>query len=352
MNDAQGEAYPSPPSLASLVPVSARVQPSSLPTPSGRAPVLVADDDRMTRVHLADRLTEWGYGPTTVATGPEALAMLMRRDAPSLAILDWEMPGLTGIQICRALRGSPCQRYTYILIATGGDRAQQAASALNAGADDFVRKPFEEPELRARLRAGARIIDLHTRCLDARAELERRALQDALTGVANRFALNQALEREMARSARTGSPLSVVLFDIDHFKRVNDTFGHLVGDDVIRGVATRSSSQIRRYDTLGRYGGEEFLLIAPECGAEQAASLAERMRRAICGRLFVSGISSIAVTASFGVASTDQRYRDVRALLEAADEALYMAKRAGRNGTQLAPGAHRKLPKRRRGGKT
>jgi two-component system cell cycle response regulator len=304
--------------------------------PTTPMPVLVADDDRLTRSLLVERLTAWGYAPVPVTNGGEALGALARRNGPPLAILDWEMPSMTGVQVCRAMQAKAAERYTYILMITGGNHPQELVNALDAGAADFVRKPINEAELRARLRAGARIIELHSRFMQAQAELEQRALQDPLTGLANRFAINQAMERELARSTRKGTPLSVVLFDIDNFKRINDGYGHAVGDDVLTGTAVRCRGEVRAYDVLGRHGGEEFLLVAPDCGIRAAVTLAERMRNALCSSRIHSGSLKIPITASFGAASTEQGHETVQRLLVAADEALYRAKRAGRNRTEAA----------------
>jgi two-component system, cell cycle response regulator len=309
--------------------------------PSVGRPILIADDDRVTRTHLAARLAGWGYAPQVVASGAEALAALAAPGGPSVAILDWEMPGLTGLQVCRALRGLPCYRYVYILMLTGHTEPRHVVEALDAGADDFIRKPFEQVELRSRVRAGMRLVELHARCLEVQQELERQALRDPLTGMANRYALRQSLDQELARHHRKGTPLSVIIFDIDNFKRTNDTFGHLVGDEVIQGVAAKGLESVRPYDTLGRYGGEEFLLIAPECSLDNAVNLAERIRLAIASSRLGAPRARVATTASFGVASTDQGHRDAASLVGAADAALYVAKRQGRNRThaEAAPGA-------------
>jgi diguanylate cyclase (GGDEF)-like protein len=188
-----------------------------------------------------------------------------------LAILDWMMPGLDGVEVCRKVRQAGGAPYVYLIMLTGRAERRDVVQGMGAGADDYLSKPFDEQELRVRLRAGRRIVDLQE-------ALRTLATRDALTGTWNRRAILEILRRELARGAREGTPVGVVLADLDHFKRVNDTLGHLTGDAVLSEAARRIGAALRPYDALGRYGGEEFLIVLPGCDPEGASQVAERVR--------------------------------------------------------------------------
>ncbi|MBM4363842.1 MAG: diguanylate cyclase, partial [Deltaproteobacteria bacterium] len=252
-------------------------------------------------------------------------------DAPRLALIDWEMPGMSGVEVCRLLRARPSAPYVYLLLCTGRDTQRHLIDGLSAGADDYVRKPFDPQELEVRLRAGRRVVILQRELLAAQAELERRALTDSLTRAKNRGAIMDMLGRELARSRRTGRPLSIVLTDVDHFKRVNDTHGHPAGDAVLTELVRRLRREVRSHDDVGRYGGEEFLVVLPECPTVDAARVARRFRDALHAQPWETPAGSLAVTASFGVAGTDQGPADLSSIVSAADSALYVAKGLGRD---------------------
>jgi two-component system cell cycle response regulator len=300
-------------------------------TPDGRVKVLLADDDRLSRQALEAKVTEWGYDVISVSEGGKALTTLLRPDAPRLALLDWEMPGLSGVDVCRVLRGRRDAPYVYIVLCTGREGQRHLIDGLAAGADDYIKKPFDVQELEVRLRAGRRVVLLQDQLLDAQAELERRALHDALTGAKNRGAIVDVLGRDLSRSRRTGRPTSIVLCDLDHFKNVNDTYGHPAGDAVLRELVRRVKVEIRSHDDLGRWGGEEFLVLLPECPAEEAERVAERLRDSFAREAVQAQFVRVTATASFGVAGTDQGYGDLDAIVSAADTALYAAKAGGRN---------------------
>src|SRR5262245_1166148 len=248
--------------------------------------ILVADDDPAARRVLSTLLFRWGYEVLTAHDGAGALTILQRPDAPRLALLDWGLPGPDGAEICRTVRSRPGEAYTYILMLTGrGDRAS-VVEGLAAGADEYLIKPVDSHELEARLRTGRRILELQERLLAANAALRERAERDPLTGLYNRAAVLGRLDEELNRAARSGQTVGVVLADLDHFKQINDTRGHLVGDAVLREVARRLRQAVRPYDVLGRYGGEEFLAVAPDCDAAGLAALAERLRRSVTGAPF------------------------------------------------------------------
>jgi diguanylate cyclase (GGDEF)-like protein len=203
---------------------------------------------------------------------------------------------------------------------------------MEAGADDYITKPLRVPELRARLRAGRRIIDLQEELMLAREALRQQATHDGLTGLLNRSAILEVLHNELARAQRESQPLSVLMVDLDHFKQVNDEFGHLAGDAVLRESSSRMRTVVRRYDSVGRYGGEEFLVVLPGCDSVAAAAQAERLRLSLAAAPFVFGSGTCALTGSVGyVCSTDVPAGDAGSLIHLADDALYAAKNLGRN---------------------
>jgi len=301
--------------------------------------ILIAEDDPVSRRMLESLLSKWAYDVTVVTDGIEALRLLDGPDAPRLAILDWMMPGMEGVQICRRIRERKDRPYIYLLLLTARSQKQDLLEGLELGADDYLTKPFDAQELRARLRAGDRILTLQDDLLAAQAELHFRATNDALTGIPNRPAILDALGRELARQVRDERPFGIVLADIDHFKNVNDNYGHLSGDEVLRTVAQRLRESMRLYDSVGRYGGEEFLIVAPFADVSGTMNLAERIRSNIESEPVFAHASPIRVTASLGVAvSNHSPSVDARALLQLADDALYRAKENGRNRCELAAG--------------
>ena len=294
--------------------------------------VLIADDNAVLRTLLGKALTSWGYEVVSAENGNQAWEVLSRPDAPTLAILDWEMPdSMSGPEICRKVRENPREPYTYIILLTGKGSKHETIQGLDAGADDYVVKPFNNHELKVRLRAGKRIIDLQLDLLKAREELRERANKDLLTMLPNRSAIHSTLESELTRCHRDQRTVGVILLDIDHFKKINDTYGHFAGDVVLKETAARLRGNMRPYDHVGRYGGEEFLVVLPNCDLEQAAMQAERMRlRLANGPMVVEGIE-IHVSASFGVTVSDGTSRTSDTFVRVADQALYKAKGSGRN---------------------
>jgi diguanylate cyclase (GGDEF)-like protein len=294
--------------------------------------ILVAEDDLVTRRILAAYLAKWGYEAVMVADGEEAWRLLQKDDAPRLAILDWMMPGLDGTAICREVRKLNLQPYIYLILLTARGYKEDLIEGLEAGADEYLTKPFDPYELKARLRAGARIVELQDSLIQAREALREEAMYDALTHLMNRRATMDFLVSELGRADRDQNPLSVMMVDIDHFKSVNDRFGHLIGDVVLCEVAHRLRISLRPYDVVGRFGGEEFLVVAPGCRTAPGLMLGERLRKAVCSQpITIEGVS-VEVTISLGVATTlDPDRQDMQGLLAAADNALYRAKSEGRN---------------------
>lgn len=304
---------------------------------NARNKVLIAEDDPVSRRLLELFLVKWGFEVTIATSGTEALHLLERMDAPRLAILDWMMPGMEGIQVCQKLRETADRRYVYVLLLTARTQKEDLLQGLKSGADDYLTKPFDAQELRARLHVGQRILDLQDQLIAAGEQLLYRATHDSLTGIVNRGVIMDTLRQERARQAREGGSFGLILADLDHFKYVNDTYGHLAGDEVLREAARRMTASIRPYDSVGRYGGEEFLIVVPSSDAKGTLGLAERIRRAIEAQPVLANSIPISVTASLGVtASVSSSPLDAQEILRLADAALYRAKELGRNRCELA----------------
>ena len=295
--------------------------------------VLVAEDSVIYQRLVGNCLRDWGFSPIMAKDGTEAWQVLRRPDAPKLVLLDWVLPGLDGIELCRRIREASSEGcYSYIIVLTGKSGQKEMLEAMQAGADDYIVKPFDEPALRARLSVGKRILDLQEELVSARESMRHAATHDGLTGILNRREVMLALARELERAKRDKKPVGIILADIDHFKNVNDTHGHLHGDEALKEVAHRLRSRLRVYDAVGRYGGEEFLLILPGCDLMNTIIRADDLRTHIaCLPITASKISS-AITVSMGVAvASEAGGTDVEALLGQADRGLYLAKKNGRN---------------------
>jgi len=303
--------------------------------------ILIAEDEPAFRQILEKILTGWGYQVLVAEDGNTACRILSGADPPRLAILDWKMPGMEGVEVCHRLRAEKPEHYLYLILLTSQQREEDLVQGMEAGADDYLIKPFKLNELRVRLRAGRRIIELNEELLAARAVLQEKATHDSLTGLKNREEILEALNQEFARVTRDGGCFTIIMADLDHFKKVNDTHGHLAGDEVLRITAQRMLRHMRPYDALGRYGGEEFLLVLPECCGGCALAFAERLRAGIADRPMDTSEGALGVTVSLGVAASGVASgRDgVRGLIKAADDALYRAKANGRNRVEIAEGA-------------
>jgi two-component system, cell cycle response regulator len=298
--------------------------------------VLIAEDDVVSRRLLEAMLTRWGYEVVVTRNGDEAWRLLQRIDAPPLAILDWMMPGMDGVEVCRKVRQRGQEPYIYLLLLTTKGRKENIIEGLDAGADDYLTKPFDPHELQVRLRTGKRIMTLQAELIEAREALRVQAMHDPLTGIWNRRAILDVLGNELARSRREGLSVAVAIADIDHFKRINDTYGHLVGDTALCEAASRMRAQLRPYDAISRYGGEEFLIVLPGCTSQDAFKLAERLRIGMSEDPIKIPGGTIKVMCSLGVAASDMIVvLEPTALIQAADSALYRAKAGGRNRVEL-----------------
>lgn len=290
--------------------------------------VLIADDDAFSRRLLQRTLDKWGYETIAVDDGDKALELLRQEDAPHLAVVDWMMPGMDGLELCRKIRQFDSGRLVYIIILTAKGKVEDLVQAMEAGADDFTTKSFDVRELKVRLRAAERIVNLEE-------TLRRMATRDCLTKLWNRSAILDLLERELSRAQRNGGAVGVIMADVDHFKQVNDVYGHTGGDAVLMEIASRIRSGLRHYDGAGRYGGEEFLIVL--AGAESPSEVAERLRMSIASTAFRVGEKEVPLSASFGTAvSPAGGLLDADTLIQAADMALYGAKQDGRNCVKAA----------------
>jgi diguanylate cyclase (GGDEF)-like protein len=299
--------------------------------------ILIADDEATSLRLLERTLQRAGYEVTVVGNGREAADQLCSPDGPQLALLDWGMPELDGPGVCREVRRQPNQRYVYIVLLTARNSKLDIVEGLESGADDYMVKPFNLEELKARLRSGARILQLEDKLVEAREDMRFRATHDPLTSLLNRGAIMDLLGKELTRSNRESGCTVVMLGDLDHFKIINDTHGHVVGDEVLQGVAHRLLTAMRSYDLVGRYGGEEFLIVLNNCDLAKAPERAEQIRCAIAKSPLPTSHGKLPVTMSLGVfASAQWDHLPAEEVLREVDMALYAAKAAGRNCCSLS----------------
>ncbi|MCU7936531.1 MAG: diguanylate cyclase [Candidatus Thiodiazotropha sp. (ex Dulcina madagascariensis)] len=299
--------------------------------------LLISDDDLTSRVMLQALTTQWGFEPVLAEDGEQAWAILQGDNPPRLLLLDWEMPGMSGPDVCKKVQEMDLDDPPFIILLTARNEKADIVAGLDAGANDYVSKPFDSAELRARLQVGKRMIDLQSELLQAHHQLKTQAAHDTLTELLNRGAVMSVLKHELVRSQREGSPLCIGLCDVDHFKNINDNYGHLVGDAVLKELAKRFNKVLRPYDQVGRYGGEEFLIITNTIDIN-CMSPFERIRECVADTPFQHEGLSIPVTISIGIVqfTPTSSNSDINGLLNLADKALYEAKANGRNSSILA----------------
>jgi two-component system cell cycle response regulator len=294
--------------------------------------ILIAEDDPTSQLMLVAIVSEWGYEPLPVADGAQALSVLQTDDAPRLLLLDWEMPEIDGLALCKIIREEETSNPPYIILLTGRSDTEDIVTGLKVGANDYISKPFDNAELKARLQVGKRMLGLQDELNRAKEAMAFQANHDELTELMNRRAVMKAMANEIERSKRNLQPLYICMCDVDHFKKINDTHGHLAGDAVLKKIAQRFNNSLRSYDLCGRYGGEEFLIIL-NSKEDHAHNLFERIRRSIADEPFIYEDSVLQVTISCGVTlytpPTDKR--NTTQILTDADTALYEAKNNGRN---------------------
>jgi two-component system cell cycle response regulator len=299
--------------------------------------ILVAEDDALSRTLLERTLQRAGYAVISVENGTQAIAELVKQDAPRLALLDWIMPEMDGVEVCREMRRRKEQAYTYLILLSSRESKEDIVAGLESGADDYLTKPFNVDELKARLRTGHRILELEDHLVEARESMRFQATHDLLISLWNRGVIIELMSHEIMRSRRERSCTAVMMCDIDHFKSVNDQYGHAIGDDVLREVARRLHNSVRSYDMVGRYGGEEFQVALNKCNPGSAVARAENLREKIAGRPIQTANKPLSVTISIGLAlSTEFPECTIEEIMHHADMALYAAKAAGRNCVRVA----------------
>jgi two-component system cell cycle response regulator len=289
--------------------------------------VLIAEDDIISCRALEKNLQDWGYEVFVTKNGEEAW-QIIQNGGIRLAILDWSMPKMDGVELCHMIRNEyqpKEEKYIYIILLTGRDLEEDIIKGLSAGANDYMTKPFSYMELKVRIQNGERIIALQDRQL-------QKANTDSLTQLWNRKKILEILEEELNRNFRDNKPVGVMMLDIDNFKGINDTYGHLIGDKIIIEVTSRLQKNLRSYDKIGRYGGDELLLVLPDLSRDNAKKIAERLRNSVCAEKIQTDAGAIETTVSLGVSIFDNASKpSVKKIIETSDSALYMAKKRGRN---------------------
>ncbi|OEU71876.1 MAG: diguanylate cyclase response regulator [Desulfuromonadales bacterium C00003093] len=298
-------------------------------------PILIAEDNPVSRRLLETGLIKFGYEVVSANDGREAFKILKKNFFP-MVITDWMMPEMDGLELCRAIRSNNFPGYVFIVLVTAKDSQDDIITGLEAGADDYITKPFNQAELMARLKAGKRVLELERSLKEANDKIKILSITDPLTGIYNRGYLTEHLPREISRAKRYGHPLSLIMSDIDLFKKINDSYGHQAGDKLLKDFVDCLRGAIRnRIDWMVRYGGEEFLIVLPETNIEGACQVAERFRTLLSESVFTIKDNEIKITASFGVSGFDPSKQkekiSVEFLIGLADKYLYQAKKRGRN---------------------
>ena len=298
--------------------------------------ILIVDDDPVSRKLIHRTLEKLGYHVYAAEHGREAW-QIIRRNTIQLVITDWLMPEMDGLTLTREIRSAEMPGYVYIVILTGREGIKNIVDGFDAGADDYLVKPVNPKELQARLRVGKRVLDLESRLKKARDKMRELAMHDELTGLSNRRAFYEHAQFVLEHAVREGMPLSILMIDIDHFKSVNDRYGHLIGDQVLKSVADAIENKLRSYDRAGRWGGEEFIVILPTTKVDDAAKIADRLRQAVSSMTFSCLEDQIDneplhIEISVGVAGVKKGERvSLDSLVNLADEMLFQSKREGRN---------------------
>jgi diguanylate cyclase (GGDEF)-like protein len=296
--------------------------------------VLLVDDEPTQRLITARLLKRAGYQVDTAQNGREALEKLKASDQFQLLVTDWEMPEMDGVALCRAVRAEQTSGYVYTILLTSRDAIEHLVAGLQAGADDYLTKPVLEPELLARLNTGRRIVTLERSLRAANEENRRLSVTDALTGAFNRRYLMEQVPTEIDRSSRYDHRLAILMCDVDHFKKINDTYGHQAGDEVLKRVVGLLKQKIRTVDWVSRYGGEEFVIVLPETGYSNACKVAETLRDSLSQLQIDFEGKTLNVTASFGVTGWDGAVptdASVDAMVARCDACVYDSKANGRN---------------------
>lgn len=294
--------------------------------------ILIADDDLTSRTLLENLACKWGFSPIAVEDGEEAWEVLKLKNPPKLLLIDWEMPKLNGLELCKRIRETATNDPAYIIILTARTDSNDIVEGLDSGANEYVTKPFNVAELQARINVGKRVLRLQEQLIQATEELSFQASHDALTNLLNRRAILDQMDIEIERAGRQKLPLCIAMADIDYFKKINDTHGHSAGDEVLKTVVERTIETLRAFDLMGRFGGEEFLFII-NATQDEAQLLFERVRERIANTPFhhLDNSFNVTISCGFTVYDPSSDKRQLQALIDDADKALYAAKESGRN---------------------
>ena len=303
--------------------------------------VLVVEDDREIRDMVTMMVKSMGYTVVTAVNGKDAFTRL-REQSVDIVLLDLMMPEMDGFEFCQRVREDPTLRDLHIIITSARDALEDKVRGLELGAADYLTKPFSLTELQARIKVGERIVRYQKMLQAQQTQLEHLAREDVLTGLANRRRFEERAREELLRAGRYQHPLSVLLTDLDHFKAINDTYGHAYGDSVLKEVGQTFARHCRSSDLCARYGGEEFAILLPETQLTEAKLVAERLCTAVRNLTFPQATKEIHVTASFGIACFDtSNPQSLEELMEQSDQALYTAKHNGRNRVEVYAGPGR-----------
>ena len=296
-------------------------------------PLLIAEENAATRMRLRDWASHWGYRTVLVQNGAQALQVLEQQRSPQIALVSNSLPDYDGIDLCRKIRAARLDYYPFILLSSERSDKNELILASESGADDYIAKPFDDAVLKARLEVARRIYRLQQEWGVLYEELRMRAALDELTGLWNRATLRDLLARELDRARTSNLQTGLLMLDLDHFKNINDTWGHQAGDAVLQEASRRIRHSVRSYDFVGRYGGEEFCIVMPGCSDNQARKRAEMIRLAVCSEPFRVGDAVIPLTISLGATVVPPGEVSLASVLLRADVALYHAKASGRNVT-------------------
>lgn len=292
--------------------------------------ILIADDDKTSRLILGKALQKWGYDVTEAVNGVEAVEILKKADSPQIVILDWMMPEMNGLDTVKEIKKIETENHFYIIMLTFKSEKNDIITVLNAGANDYLIKPFDAGEFQARVNVGRRVIELQQEIIESRKKLEYQIAHDLLTGMYSRGFIMDRLREEIARAERAGDKFVVAMCDIDHFKSINDRYGHQSGDKALCDFSKIIAENIRGYDIAGRIGGEEFLVIAPIKTIGEERAIFERIRKKVEEHIINLEKDKISLTVSIGVASY-KKGETIDSLVAKADKLMYEAKKKGRN---------------------